>query len=104
MKAWDKFKADSKEKMEMAKSKMKRKERRKVNKVTISDEEILAFRSLADLHASVADLKAQAAANKVAYKKAMTLQWMALEEKYELGGKFFVDMEEECIYQLGRKI
>jgi hypothetical protein len=104
MKAWDKFKVGSELLKAKAKDKLKRKERKHVNKVKITEEEMVSFKSLEALAKSVEELKSQAAANKLAYRKACKLQWEVLAAKYELGGKFHYDEEAGELYQLGKKL
>lgn len=104
MKAWDKFKVGSELLKTKAKDKLKRKERKHVNKVKITEQEIAGFKAVEDLAKSVEELKAQAAANKLAHKKACKLHWKVLATKYELGGKFHYDEEAGELYQLGKRL
>jgi hypothetical protein len=104
MKAWDKFKVGSELLKAKAKDALRRKERKHVNKVKITEKEIASFKALEDLAKSVEELKSQAAANKLAYRKACKLQWTVLANKYELGGKFHYDEEAGELYQLGKRL
>ena len=101
MKVWKDFKDQCKN----AKKKFKTTgERPHVNKVKITPEELVVLKDLNTLSRSVGKLRSEAKRNASLYKDAYSDEWDSLFAKYELGGKFYVDLDEGYLYQLGKKV
>jgi predicted RNA-binding protein with EMAP domain len=94
--------AMAKVKMDMAAAKMKPKYK-KVNEFTLDSDAVATFKRLAELKASVKELRAQAKANQKEYDSSIKAHWDKLKEDNGLGGKFYLDAETGVIYQKLRK-
>jgi hypothetical protein len=94
--------AMAKVKLDMAAAKMKPKYLR-VNEFTLDLDAVATFKRLAELKASVKELRAQAKANQKEYDSSIKAHWNKLKTDNGLGGKFYLDAETGTIYQKLRK-
>ena len=94
--------AMAKVKLDMAAAKLKPKYKR-VNEFTLDLDAVATFKRLAELKASVKELRAQAKDNQKEYESSIKSHWKAVKDDNSLGGKFYYDAETGVIYQKLRK-